>query len=81
MDRCYLGSELDYEYTIEGLKRIDLALNKKLKYRKGGAVMDPKESEFSAMPEAWLRMSAKNLLKEYGTADEAYKFLKQFPKE
>ena len=80
LDRCYLGSELDNDYTIEGLKRIDLALNKKLKYRKGGAVMDPKESEFSAMPEAWLRMSAKNLLKEYGSAEQAYKFLKQFPK-
>ena len=42
--------------------------------------MDPKESEFSVMPEAWLRMSAKNLLKEYGSAEQAYKFLKQFPK-
>ena len=81
LDRAYLGSELDEDYTMEGLKRVDLALNKKLEYRKGRAVMDPKESEFSVMPEAWLRMSAKNLLKEYGSAEEAFRYLKQFPKK
>ena len=31
------------------------------------------------MPEAWLRMSAKNLFKEYGTLEEIMKYLKQFP--
>lgn len=81
LNRKYIGSELDNDYSKEGLKRVKLAIDKNLKFREGKAVMDPKESEFSAMPEAWLRMSARNLLKEYGSADEAYKYLKQFPKK
>ena len=51
-----------------GVKRVNLALDKKLIYREGNGIMNPKESAFSVMPEAWLRMSAKNLLKEYEEA-------------
>ena len=76
-----MGSELDMNYQKMGVKRINLAIKKELEYRAGIGVMDPKESEFSVMPEAWLRMSAKNLLKEYGSAEKAYKYLKQFPKK
>jgi len=79
LGRRYIGSELDQKYSNMGVKRINSALEKKLIYRQGKGVMDPKESEFSVMPEAWLRMSAKNLLKEYGSAKKAYKYLKQFP--
>lgn len=79
LDRCYIGSELDEKYSKMGLKRVNLALDKKLIYREGNGIMNPKESAFSVMPEAWLRMSAKNLLKKYGSAKNAYKYLKQFP--
>lgn len=81
LDRKYMGSELDMNYQKMGVERINLAIKKELEYRAGIGVMDPKESEFSVMPEAWLRISAKNLLKEYGSAKEAYKYLKQFPME
>ena len=54
-------------------------MDRKLVYREGKGIMNPNESEFSVMPEAWLRMSAKNLFKEYGTLEEIMKYLKQFP--
>lgn len=79
LDRKYLGSELDKSYSKEGLKRVINAVDRKLVYREGKGIMNPNESEFSVMPEAWLRMSAKNLFKEYGTLEEIMKYLKQFP--
>ena len=48
-------------YQKMGVKRINMAIKKELEYRAGIGVMNPKESEFSVMPEAWLRISAKNL--------------------
>ena len=79
LDRKYIGAEIDTDYSEEGLKRIKKAVKRKLIYREGRGVMDPKESRFSVMPEAWLRMSAKNLFKKYGSVEEIVKYLKQFP--
>jgi len=79
LDRKYIGAEIDTDYSKEGLERIKKAIKRKLIYREGRGVMDPKESSFSVMPEAWLRMSAKNLFKKYGTVEEIVKYLKQFP--
>ncbi len=81
LDRKYIGGELDNDYSTKGLKRVEEAIARKLLYREAKGVMDPRESEFSVMPDAWIRMSAKHLLKAYGSPEKVFKYLKQFPKD